>query len=321
MCRDLIRQTPVQADNREDLQTIAQPRLRRRRSSPPSRSSPPNRRPDLSAAHRPPQRHRHRRRSPPQPVRLPRQGRAEDRRDLLRLRQVPARRPAQRLLHRLHRHAHRSRRREHARRVRRLHRHLRHQPRGGRRRHGADLLRKPPGPDRTRRGREAEDRRRDRGSDRGRGRKPSRSGSSANGPRVEALVGSEKRLALVAADLVHAFRGPHAALDGKAMIVCMSRRICVALYDEIIKLRPDWHSDDDEAGRDQGRDDRRGHRSAGLATAHRHARARRDLLAKRAQGPEGPAQAGHRPRHVADRLRRAVHAHDVRRQADARATA
>jgi type I restriction enzyme R subunit len=38
------------------------------------------------------------------------------------------------------------------------------------------------------------------------------------------------------------------ALDGKAMIVCMSRRICVALYDAIIKLRPQWHSDDNEAG-------------------------------------------------------------------------
>ena len=38
------------------------------------------------------------------------------------------------------------------------------------------------------------------------------------------------------------------AMDGKAMIVCMSRRICVALYDAIVKLRPQWHSDDDEAG-------------------------------------------------------------------------
>jgi type I restriction enzyme R subunit len=40
-----------------------------------------------------------------------------------------------------------------------------------------------------------------------------------------------------------------AALDGKAMIVCMSRRICVALYDAIVKLRPQWHSDDDEGGK------------------------------------------------------------------------
>src|ERR1700730_3758787 len=65
---------------------------------------------------------------------------------------------------------------------------------------------------------------------------------------VEALVGSEKRLALVAEDLVKHFEDRVGALDGKAMIVCMSRRICVALYDAIVKLRPEWHSDDDEAG-------------------------------------------------------------------------
>jgi type I restriction enzyme R subunit len=65
---------------------------------------------------------------------------------------------------------------------------------------------------------------------------------------VEALVGSEKRLALVAEDLVKHFEDRVAALEGKAMIVCMSRRICVALYDAIVKLRPQWHSDDDDAG-------------------------------------------------------------------------
>jgi type I restriction enzyme R subunit len=65
---------------------------------------------------------------------------------------------------------------------------------------------------------------------------------------VEALVGSEKRLTLVAEDLVRHYEDRVAALDGKAMIVCMSRRICVALYDAIVKLRPQWHSDEDEAG-------------------------------------------------------------------------
>jgi type I site-specific restriction-modification system R (restriction) subunit len=44
------------------------------------------------------------------------------------------------------------------------------------------------------------------------------------------------------------FEARNAALDGKGMIVCMSRRICVALYDAIIKLRPEWHSNDDENG-------------------------------------------------------------------------
>jgi len=65
---------------------------------------------------------------------------------------------------------------------------------------------------------------------------------------VEALVGSDKRLALVAEDLVRHFEDRVAALDGKAMIVCMSRRICVALYAAIVKLRPHWHSDEDDAG-------------------------------------------------------------------------
>ena len=65
---------------------------------------------------------------------------------------------------------------------------------------------------------------------------------------VEAVVGTEKRLRLVARDLVEHFESRIAGMDGKAMIVCMSRRICVALYGEIVKLRPDWHSDDDESG-------------------------------------------------------------------------
>ena len=65
---------------------------------------------------------------------------------------------------------------------------------------------------------------------------------------TEAVVGAEKRLRLVAQDLVDHFESRIAGLDGKAMIVCMSRRICVALYGEIAKLRPAWHSGDDESG-------------------------------------------------------------------------
>ncbi len=65
---------------------------------------------------------------------------------------------------------------------------------------------------------------------------------------VEALVGAEKRVALIAQDLVKHFEARLEALDGKGMIVCMSRRICVALYDAIVKLRPEWHSDEDDDG-------------------------------------------------------------------------
>jgi type I restriction enzyme R subunit len=65
---------------------------------------------------------------------------------------------------------------------------------------------------------------------------------------LEALVGTEKRIALIARDLVEHFEQRLEIMDGKAMVVCMSRRICVALYEAIVKLRPEWHSDDDNAG-------------------------------------------------------------------------
>lgn len=65
---------------------------------------------------------------------------------------------------------------------------------------------------------------------------------------LEAVVGAEKRVALVAQDLVEHFEGRLAAMDGKAMVVCMSRRICVDLYNAIVALRPGWHGDDDDAG-------------------------------------------------------------------------
>lgn len=102
---------------------------------------------------------------------------------------------------------------------------------------------------------------------------------------VEALVGSDKRLALVAKDMVAHFEDRVAALDGKAMVVCMSRRICVKLYDEIIKLRPDWHSTDDNAGAVKIV-------MTGAASdpqewqQHIGNKAWRDLLAKRARDPK-----------------------------------
>ncbi len=67
--------------------------------------------------------------------------------------------------------------------------------------------------------------------------------------RLEAMVGTEKRLRLVAQDLLDHWQRRQEILAGKAMVVCMSRRICVDLYAEIIKLRPDWHGDDDAEGR------------------------------------------------------------------------
>ena len=64
----------------------------------------------------------------------------------------------------------------------------------------------------------------------------------------EAVVGSQSRLAQVAADLIGHFEARQSAAKGKGMIVCMSRRICVALHNELIKLRPDWYDADDAKG-------------------------------------------------------------------------
>lgn len=65
---------------------------------------------------------------------------------------------------------------------------------------------------------------------------------------LEKVVGAEPRIARVAADLVAHFEERNTAQTGKAMVVGMSRDICVHLYDEIVKLRPDWHSADPERG-------------------------------------------------------------------------
>ena len=64
----------------------------------------------------------------------------------------------------------------------------------------------------------------------------------------EAVVGSTHRLEQVAADIVNHFEQRISAADGKGMIVCMSRRICVELHREIIKLRPQWYNPDDAKG-------------------------------------------------------------------------
>ena len=104
---------------------------------------------------------------------------------------------------------------------------------------------------------------------------------------VEAVVGAENRLAMVAQDLVEHFENRVVGMDGKAMIVCMSRRICVALHDQIVTLRPQWHRDDDEGGvlkivmTGAASDPKEWQRHIG-------GKARRELLAKRAKDPEDP---------------------------------
>ncbi len=66
--------------------------------------------------------------------------------------------------------------------------------------------------------------------------------------RLEAIVGNPNRINKIAEDLVYHFEQRSSVLDGKGMIVCMSCRICVEMYDAIIKLRPGWHNKEDDKG-------------------------------------------------------------------------
>ena len=66
---------------------------------------------------------------------------------------------------------------------------------------------------------------------------------------LEAVVGAAKRVALVARDIIDHFERRLEAMDGKAMVVCMSRRICIDLYRELVRLRPEWAHADDDKGR------------------------------------------------------------------------
>jgi len=66
--------------------------------------------------------------------------------------------------------------------------------------------------------------------------------------KLEAMVGSETRVKLIAKDVVEHFENRIGAIEGKGMFVAMSRRIAVELYDEIVRLRPQWHSDDVDKG-------------------------------------------------------------------------
>ncbi|MEN9359806.1 MAG: hypothetical protein RL095_1341 [Verrucomicrobiota bacterium] len=72
---------------------------------------------------------------------------------------------------------------------------------------------------------------------------------------IEALVGSPKRLDLIAADLIAHYEKRSEAVEGKAMVVCMSRTICVELYEALIRLRPEWASaKDDNLEEERGKD-------------------------------------------------------------------
>ena len=106
---------------------------------------------------------------------------------------------------------------------------------------------------------------------------------------LEALVGTKKRLKLVAEDIVAHFEQRLEVLDGKAMVVCMSRRICIDLYCELVWLRPDWHHEDDDHGRIKvvmtGAPS-----DPSCWQPHIRNKSRREALAKRFRNPDDPLQ-------------------------------
>ncbi len=104
---------------------------------------------------------------------------------------------------------------------------------------------------------------------------------------LEAVVGAENRVNQIAQDIVDHFEQRLEALDGKAMVVCMSRRICVDLYKGLVRLRPDWHDEDDAFGIIKVV-------MTGSAAdppewqQHVRNKARRETLANRFRGPDDP---------------------------------
>ena len=134
---------------------------------------------------------------------------------------------------------------------------------------------------------------------------------------LEAIVGTEKRLSVIARDLVQHLERRLEAMDGKAMVVCMSRRDLRGPLPRADEAPARVAQRRRREGRHQGRDDRLGVRPAGLAAAHPQqgpSRGAGDPL----QESQGRAEAGPRPGHVADRVRCALRPHHVRGQADAR---
>ena len=106
---------------------------------------------------------------------------------------------------------------------------------------------------------------------------------------LEAVVGAENRLSQIAEDIVSHFGQRLEVLEGKAMVVCMSRRICIDLYRELVHLRPDWESEDDGKGAIKVV-------MTGSASdppewqPHIRNKARREGLAQRFRDPEDPLQ-------------------------------
>ena len=102
---------------------------------------------------------------------------------------------------------------------------------------------------------------------------------------LEVIVGAEERVALIARDLVDHFERRLEVMDGKAMVVAMSRRIAMDLYDAIVTIRPQWHHDDDDEG--VIKVVMTGNASEGPRVAmHSRNKTRREALANRFRDPD-----------------------------------
>jgi len=106
---------------------------------------------------------------------------------------------------------------------------------------------------------------------------------------LEAVVGADKRIAYIARDIVDHFECREETIHGKAMIVCMSRRICISMHDALIRLRPGWHDRDDSRGQIKVV-------MTGSASdpadwqPHIRSKPRRESLARRFRAPDDPLQ-------------------------------
>jgi type I restriction enzyme R subunit len=109
--------------------------------------------------------------------------------------------------------------------------------------------------------------------------------AKANQTRIEAIVGSTQRLQQIAQDIVTHFEARQQVNKGKAMIVTLSRQIAVNLYDEIVKLRPDWHSDDLTTGKIKVVFTANASDEGNLVKHHTN-KANRQTLAQRLKDPE-----------------------------------
>ena len=133
---------------------------------------------------------------------------------------------------------------------------------------------------------------------------------------LEAVVGAENRVQQIAEDLIGHFEQRLDEMDGKAMVVCMSRRICVELYKELVKLRPDWEDEDDTKG--QIKVVMTGSASDPLDwQPHIRNQGPQGGTGEEVQGPKRPVQGRSGQRHVAHRVRRTQPPHYVCGQAHA----